>query len=71
MFRNHLFITFCIYFILSGLIIYFKPNIIFKNRNMNKFGVGNNKTLLPLWLVLIMMAIISYILSVIIIIKIN
>jgi hypothetical protein len=71
MFRNHLFITFCLYFLLSGLIIYLKPNLIFKNKNISKFGVGNNKTLLPLWLVLILLAIMSYILSVIILIKTN
>ena len=69
MYRNHLLITFCVYFILSGIIIYLKPNLIFKNKNISRFGIGNNKTLLPLWLVLIMLAIISYVLSIMIVIK--
>ena len=71
MFGNHLFITFALYFILSAIIIISRPKFIFNNQHLRKFGSGNSKTLLPLWLVLIIVAILSYILSILIYLKIN
>lgn len=68
---NNLVLTFCIYFLLTGLIIFMKPNIIFKNKNLSRFGIGKNKTLLPLWLMILMIGILSYVISVIIILKIQ
>ena len=66
---NNLLLTFTIYFILTGIIIFIRPKIIFKNKNLSRFGVGKNKTLLPLWLMILLIGIISYIISIIIILK--
>jgi len=52
-----------ILFILSyTLIMIIKPNIVFdKNGNLRDFGIGRkNKTILPAWLVSLIIAIISY-----------
>jgi len=65
MFNKHAFscIIF-LYLILYILINYFSPNIIFNNdiNILRPFGVGyGNTTILPLWLVSILLAIFSYI----------
>jgi len=53
-----------LFLVCYGLITYFKPNIIFNNDLgiLRHFGVGyDNTTILPLWLVSILLAIFCYI----------
>ena len=59
---NILFVVIIVYILLYSLIIFFKPSIIYdRNKNLRQFGVGyKNTTILPLWLVSILLAIISY-----------
>ena len=51
-----------IFLLLFALIMYIKPNIIFdKTGKPREFGIGyKNKTILPLWLTVIILAILSY-----------
>ena len=51
-----------IFLLLFALIIFIKPTIIFdKNGRPREFGIGyKNKTILPLWLMVIILSIISY-----------
>lgn len=61
--NNVLFIIFIVYICLYCLIIYIKPSFIYdeKTRSFRQFGVGyKNTTILPLWLISIILAIISY-----------
>jgi len=60
---NILFVVIAVYILLYGLIITFKPSIIYDNNKdcLRQFGVGyKNTTILPLWLVSILIAIFSY-----------
>ena len=58
-----LFIIFIVYICLYSLIVYIKPSFIYdeKNNCFRQFGVGyKHTTILPLWLISIILAIISY-----------
>jgi hypothetical protein len=60
---NILFVVIIVYVCLYSLIVFFKPSIIYDNNKdtLRQFGVGyKNTTILPLWLVSILLAIISY-----------
>jgi hypothetical protein len=60
---NILFVILAVYICLYSLIVYFKPSFMYdeKNGSFRQFGVGyKNTTILPLWLVSIILAIISY-----------
>lgn len=60
---NRLFLVICIYIFLYGIVVMFQPDIIFNNKNdcLRQFGVGyKNTSILPLWLISILFAIISY-----------
>jgi len=60
---NKLFLVLCLYVILYSVIINIKPELIFNNIRgcLRPFGVGyKNTTILPLWLISIILAIISY-----------
>lgn len=60
---NKLFLIIVVYIVLYSVIVYFKPEIIFNNISdcLRPFGVGyKNTTILPLWLISIILAIISY-----------
>lgn len=60
--KNLLYLTLLIYILAYVGIIYFKPNFIYNNKGqLREFGIGTrNKTVLPLWLVSIVIAIFSY-----------
>lgn len=61
--RNNITLISIILFILSYSIInYFKPYIMYtKNGSLRMFGIGyKNKTILPCWLLTIILAILSY-----------
>ena len=52
-----------VYFILYGLIVWTKPEIVYdrSKNSLRAFGVGyKNSTILPLWLVSLLLAMASY-----------
>ena len=60
---NILFVILAVYICLYSLIVHFKPSFIYdeKNGSFRQFGVGyKNTTILPLWLVSILLAVASY-----------
>lgn len=60
---NRLTIVIFLFIILYTVVVYLKPEMIFNNRFdcLRQFGVGyKNTTIVPLWLVSILFAIISY-----------
>jgi len=60
--KNINLVSIVIFLLLFALIMFIKPAIIFdKNGRPRDFGIGyKNKTILPLWLTVIILAIISY-----------
>jgi hypothetical protein len=65
MIKSPLLISLLLYAIIVGILIYTRPDFLFLNNK--KFGVKNEKdntTLLPLWIVLILIAIIVYAISI-------
>lgn len=61
--KNHVvLVTITIFLLLLSLIMIFRPAFIFnKNGSIKEFGIGyKNKTVLPIWIVIILLAIISY-----------
>ena len=61
--RNNIsLLSIIIFLILFILIIFIRPNIIFdKNGKPREFGLGyKNKTIFPIWLVIIIIGILSY-----------
>ena len=65
MIKSPLLISLILYAVIVGVIIWTKPDFLFLNNK--KFGVKNDKgntTLCPLWLVLIILAVILYSLSI-------
>jgi quinol-cytochrome oxidoreductase complex cytochrome b subunit len=60
---NRLTIVIFLFIILYGVVVFLKPEMIFNNKSdsLRQFGVGyKNTTIVPLWLVSILFAIISY-----------
>ena len=60
---NRLTIVIFLFIILYSIIVFLKPDMIFNNKSesLRQFGVGyKNTTIVPLWLVSILFAIISY-----------
>jgi len=66
---NKLFITqnitslsILLFMILFGIMVYFKPSGVFnKDGTIRNFGIGyKNKTIIPIWLMVIIMAYFSY-----------
>jgi hypothetical protein len=55
-------VSIIVFLILFAIILLIKPSIMFdKNGKPREFGIGyKNKTILPLWLAVIILAIISY-----------
>jgi len=51
-----------LFMMLFGIMVYLKPNFIFnKDGTMRQFGIGyRNKTVIPIWLIVIIMAYLSY-----------
>lgn len=60
--KNINLVSIVIFLLLFALIMFIKPTIIFdKNGRPRDFGIGyKNKTILPLWLTVIILAILSY-----------
>ena len=61
-YKNISLISIIIFLILFGLIVITKPDLIFdKNGKPREFGLGyKNKTIVPIWLAVIIFAILSY-----------
>lgn len=60
---NRLTIVIFLFIILYSVIVFLKPEMIFNNKSdcLRQFGVGyKNTTIVPLWIVSILFAIISY-----------
>jgi hypothetical protein len=55
-------VSIIVFLLLFAIILVTKPNIMFdKNGKPREFGIGyKNKTILPLWLAVIILAIVSY-----------
>lgn len=55
-------IAFIIYIVIAGLIILLKPSCFFdENGKLKYFGTGKkNSTIMPLWLVIFLIAIVAY-----------
>ena len=60
--KHYFFLKILIFLVLYGLIFKIKPSFLYrKDGLLRKFGLGyKNKTIIPLWLVSISLAIISY-----------
>jgi hypothetical protein len=60
--RNRLNISLIIFLIIFSLIHYLKPGVVYdENGEFRPFGVGyRHKTIIPIWLVAIITAILSY-----------
>jgi len=60
--KNNLSATMILFLILYLFFVYLKPNFIFnKSGGIRNFGLGKvNSTVLPIWLVVILLAIMSY-----------
>ena len=53
-----------LYLILLSFILLANPKFAFDNDGTLKpFGTGNNKTVLPLWLIIVLLALVSYYIS--------
>ena len=55
-------VSIIVFLLLFAILMLFKPNVIFdKNGKPREFGIGyKNKTIVPLWLTVIILAIVSY-----------
>ena len=58
--RNGVKYLIIIYLGISMMIWYYKPNIIFNNKNTKKFGTGYKKTIFSYHIVLIFLAIVLF-----------
>ena len=60
--NNIMLVSLVLFLILFAIILTYKPTLMFdKNGKPREFGIGyKNKTILPFWLMVILLAIISY-----------
>jgi len=59
---NHLGISILLFIFVFGLIVWIQPSFIYnKDGSLRQFGVGyRNKTVLPIWVISIVLAIMCY-----------
>lgn len=59
---NKMLVSLVLFLILFAIVLTYKPTLIFdKNGKPREFGIGyKNKTILPFWLMVIILAIVSY-----------
>lgn len=61
MFSISLKLTIAFYLFLVSVVLYIKPQFIFDDEgNLKSFGTGVRKSILPLWLVFFLFAVVSY-----------
>ncbi len=55
-------ISILLFFVIYSIILYLKPGFLYnKDGSLRQFGLNNNKkTIVPIWLLVILIAIISY-----------
>ena len=60
--NNKMLVSLVLFLILFAILLTYKPTLIFdKNGKPREFGIGyKNKTILPFWLMVIILAIVSY-----------
>jgi hypothetical protein len=58
--NNILFYTIIFFSLIMGFIYYTKPSIFFNNNKIKSFGIGKNKTFIPLPVMVVIIAIFSY-----------
>jgi hypothetical protein len=60
--KNRLLVSFIVFTIFFSLVILIKPNFIFdRDGSFREFGVGNtSKTVIPMWVFVIFIALMSY-----------
>jgi hypothetical protein len=60
--KNITLFSILLFVILFGIMVYAKPTCVFnKDGTMRQFGIGyRNKTVIPIWLIVIIMAYMSY-----------
>lgn len=64
MISRRLQISLMLYLIIVGAIVFLNPEFLYdKNGKIKIFGLGDNKTLFPLWLIIFVMAVICYYLA--------
>lgn len=60
--NNIMLVSLIVFLVLFAIILTYKPGLMFdKNGKPREFGIGyKNKTILPLWLMVIILAILTY-----------
>ena len=60
--NNPVLVSILLFFVIFGIFVMLKPGFLFKNDgSIREFGVGyRNKTILPIWLLAIILGILSY-----------
>jgi len=60
--NNPVVVSILLFFVVFGIFMMLKPDFLFKNDgSIREFGVGyKNKTILPIWLLAIILGILSY-----------
>jgi hypothetical protein len=69
--NNHLRLkmSVALYLLFIFIILFYKPQFIFtKEGNLKEFGTGEDKTIMPLWIMFGLISIISYYLTLVLII---
>ena len=68
---NQLLLTLILYSILTFIILYTKPNFLYNEGKFKVFGISNsqNKSIIPFWLIILLISIISYVFSFIVVSK--
>ena len=68
--NNRIQLSILLYLIFIIIFIYFKPQFIYNNDGTLKhFGTGEDATIIPLWLIILLLAFFSYYIAQIIIFK--
>lgn len=56
-----------LYLVIVGVLIFLNPNFFYNDQGKIKvFGLGKNKTMFPLWLIIFVVAVFCYYISVIV-----
>jgi len=54
-------IAIALYLLLIFIVLFYKPQFIFTDEGeLKEFGTGENKTIMPLWIIFALMGIVSY-----------
>ena len=61
MISRRLQISFILYLVIVGAIVFLNPRFLYdKEGKVKIFGMGDNKTLFPLWLIIFVVAVLCY-----------